>query len=122
MNIEKKYICIVCPNSCRLTVTDDGKTVRVSGASCKRGIEHGKSEYIKPVRMLTTTVSIKGGIHRRISVISDREIPKDKIEECLSVLYRTQLQAPVRAGEVVVKNICKTGADMLASRTMKKKE
>lgn len=120
MSHQKEFVCIVCPNSCRLTVRENDGEITVDGASCKRGILHGKNEYQCPMRMLTSTVAVKGGIHPRISVVSDAEIPKEKMRECLDVLYKTELTAPVRAGETIIENICGTGVDIIASREMKK--
>lgn len=116
---EKEYVCIVCPNSCRLTVRETGGEVEVTGAGCARGVEHGKNEYTNPMRMLTTTVAVKDGIHPRLSVVSDGEIPKEKMKECLDYLYGIEVQAPVKAGEVLAEDICGTGVNILASRSMR---
>lgn len=117
---EKEFVCIACPNSCKLTVTETDGELTVTGAGCKRGICHGQNEYTNPKRMLTTTVAITHGIHPRISVVSDGEIPREKLAECLEYLYGCQVQAPVRRGDVLVSDICGTGVHIRASRSMKK--
>lgn len=119
--VKKEYICIVCPNSCRLEVTDDNGRLSVEGAGCKLGIAHGEKEYTNPERMLTTTVSITGGTHRRLPVISAAELPKDKMEDCLNVLYSRTLKAPVARGQIIEQNICGTGVNIIASRSMKER-
>ncbi|MEG0379037.1 MAG: DUF1667 domain-containing protein [Eubacterium sp.] len=119
--IKKEYTCIVCPNSCSLEVTDNHGTMTVKGAGCKLGIIHGEKEYSNPERMLTTTVVIVGGTHKRLPVISADELPKDKIEACLSALYGCSVKAPVKSGQVIVENICGTGINIVASRSMKEK-
>lgn len=119
---EKEFICIVCPNSCRLKVRENGGEPEVTGAGCARGIEHGKQEYSSPMRMLTTTIAVKDGIHPRLSVVSDGEIPKEKISECLEYLYGIEVKAPVKAGEAVATDLCGTGVNILASRSMKRRE
>ena len=91
----------------------------MDGHGCKRGIDHGKNEYTNPMRMLTTTVAIEGGHHRRLSVSSTGEIPKNMISQCLDVLYAVKLVAPVKRGDVIAADICGTGVDIVASRTMK---
>lgn len=115
---EKEFVCIVCPNSCRLAVQEINGEPEVFGAGCQRGVEHGKQEYTNPKRMLTATVAIRGGIYPRLSVASNGEVPKEKLQECLDYLYGIQIEAPVGCREVVVKNICGTGVDILASRSM----
>ncbi|MDR1540801.1 MAG: DUF1667 domain-containing protein [Clostridiales bacterium] len=116
--MSKQYICIVCPSSCRLTLEErDGKAL-VSGNLCKRGEAYCISEHTAPTRMLTSTIKITGGILPRLPVITSKEIPKSAVFECLSELYALKVKAPVACGEVIVKNICRTGADIIASRSM----
>lgn len=117
----KEYVCIVCPNSCRLQVEEKDGQITVSGNECKRGIDHGIHEYTNPERMLTTTVAIDGGTLPRIPVIGSGEVPKDKLRECLARLYALRVAAPVRCGQVIEHNICGTGVDILASRSMAQK-
>lgn len=116
--MKKEFVCIVCPSSCRLTVEDTQGEPVVSGYGCKRGLQHGIQEFTAPRRMLTTTVAIQQGALPRLPVVSSAELPKAKLEECLQVLYRLQVQAPVTCGQVVVQNICSTGVDICASRTL----
>ena len=116
--MAKEYVCIVCPSSCRLSVEEiDGKIV-VSGNDCKRGIAHGISEYSSPKRMLTTTVTITGGTLRRLPVITAAEIPKSKLMDCLKELYSITVPAPITCGDVIYRDICGTGVDVIASRSM----
>lgn len=120
--MKKEVICIVCPNSCRLTVSEQGGEITVSGHECKRGLEHGISEYRDPRRMLTTTVAIAGGTLPRLPVISTAEIPRGKLGECLQALYKVGVTAPVKSGDLIIKDICGTGVDIAASRSMSKKD
>lgn len=116
---KKEFVCIACPNSCKLTVWEENGEIIVDGASCKRGEEHGRNEYTDPKRMLTATVAISGSLHPRLAVISSGEVPKDKITACLEELYSVKLKAPVAKGDVVLQDICGTGVDIVASRSMK---
>lgn len=118
---KKEFVCIVCPNSCKLSVEEKDGELMVTGAACKRGIIHGRQEYQNPRRMLTTTVVVQDGIYPRISVVSRDEIPKEKLKECLSYLYKIRVSTPIHCGDILVKNICGTGVDILASRSMKTK-
>ena len=116
--MKKEIVCIICPSSCRLTAEDTPGGVTVTGNGCKRGTDHAIQEYTAPLRMLTTTVSVSGTAVRRLPVISADEIPKEILPACLAELYALQLQAPVACGDVVAHNICGTGIDILASRTI----
>lgn len=117
--MSKEIVCIVCPNSCRLLVGEEDGKLTVKGHECRRGEEHGMREYRSPLRMLTTTVAVRGGVLPRLPVISSAETPKAKLDACLQTLYRLELTAPIRAGDVVVKNICDTGVDVIASRSLR---
>ncbi|MDR2748033.1 MAG: DUF1667 domain-containing protein [Treponema sp.] len=116
--MTREFICIVCPTSCRLTVTEAAGRVAVSGNECPRGEKHGIREYQEPTRMLTTTVAIQGGTLPRLPVISREEVPKALLDRCLRTLYAMKVSAPLCCGDVIVKNICNTGVDVIASRSM----
>ena len=120
MDNVREFVCIVCPNSCRLCVGEENGKIVVAGNGCKRGEAHGKSEYTAPMRMLTTTVAITGGALPRLPVVSTGEVPKAALRDCLATLYRVCLAAPVRCGDVVAADICGTGVDVVASRSMEK--
>lgn len=120
--MTREFVCIVCPSSCRLTVSDEGGEITVRGNGCKRGVEHGISEFTNPMRMLTSTVAIEGGTLPRLPVAATGEVPKSRLRECLAAVYAVCACAPVRAGDVIIKNICGTGVDVVAARSMSKKE
>ena len=117
--MKKDFICIVCPQSCRLSVEDSMGEIKVEGYSCKRGIEYGKTEFVSPKRLITTTVKIKNGIHRRLPIMSKGEVPKDQMKDCINFLYSVEVNAPIKNGEVIVENICGTTVDIIASRSIK---
>ena len=120
--MTKEFVCIVCPNSCHLTVTEENGEIKVSGNSCKRGKEHGINEFTRPMRMLTSTVAITGGLLPRLSVVSTGVVPKDQVNDCLQQIYGVTVKAPVRCGDVIIENILNTGVDIVASKTMNVKE
>jgi CxxC motif-containing protein len=105
-----------------LRVTEKDGDITVTGNECARGERHGIHEYREPTRMLTTTVAIRGGVLPRMPVISREEVPKAALGRCLEALYRMELTAPLRCGDIVAKNIAGTGVDVIASRSMSRKE
>lgn len=115
----KNYTCIGCPQSCDLRLEDSNGQITVSGARCGQGQRYATDEYTSPTRMLTTTVAVEGAKIPRLPVISDRPVPKEKLCECLGVLYALRLQSPVAMGDVVYENILDTGVSILASRDLK---
>lgn len=112
-----ELICIVCPRGCHLHV-DEAQNYAVTGNACPRGAEYGVQEFRCPVRTLTSTVVLRGGTHRRLPVRTSRPIPKQKITDAMAVINQLQVEAPVRAGQVLCQDISSTGADLIATRTM----
>jgi CxxC motif-containing protein len=51
-------------------------------------------------------------------VVSKTVMPKGKVLEAAQALRSVEVQAPVKAGDVVVANILGTGVDIIASRNM----
>ena len=113
----KQLVCIVCPRGCRLAV-DEEHGYAVTGNSCPRGAEYGKTELQNPTRTLTTTVCIQGGLHRRLPVRTSTAIPKRLLPAAMAEAAKVRLQAPVEAGQVVIRDLLGTGADLIASRAM----
>lgn len=116
--MKKEYVCIVCPSSCRLSVEEVNGEITVIGNDCRRGYFHGIKEYTAPVRMLTTTIAIKNADLPRLPVIGNDEVPKEKLRECLDILYKTIVSAPIKCGDIIINNICNTGVDICASRSI----
>ena len=113
----KELICIVCPNGCRLKV-DEENGYAVTGNRCARGAEYGRVELLRPTRVVTSTVRCTGGTHPRCPVKTDRPIPKERIFDVMEALEGVSLAAPVSVGQVVIENVCGTGANIVATRGM----
>lgn len=112
--MEKEIICVVCPSSCRITVTGDGKTIgNIEGYTCNRGKEYAKNEYLAPVKTLSTTMKAEGYVSPVIAVRSNRPVPKDMQFDCMEVIRKETARAPFEMGKIVVENILGTGADII---------
>jgi CxxC motif-containing protein len=116
--MEKTITCINCPIGCRMTVEmENGKVTEVKGASCARGVEYTKQEAVSPTRMVTAVVSVPG-CELPLSVKTAVPIPKDKIFDCIKAIESLQLAAPVKMGDVVCKDVCGTGVDVVSTRDL----
>ena len=113
----RELICIVCPNGCHLRV-DEENGYQVSGNACPRGGEYGRAELLHPTRVLTGTVRLHGGEISRCPVKTREPIPKDRILDAARALGSVDLQVPVWVGDVVLSNVCGTGVDVVATRTV----
>lgn len=113
----KELICIVCPKGCHLLI-DEENNCKVTGNQCARGEEYGRVELTAPTRVVTSTVCAQGGLHPRLSVKTDSPIPKKKIMEAMTLLDGITVQAPIRTGDIIVKNLLNTGANFVATRDL----
>ena len=74
---QRELTCINCPLGCQLTVTlENGAVATVAGNGCPRGDRYARDEVCHPVRMLTSTVPVRGGALRRVSVKTAAPIPR----------------------------------------------
>lgn len=113
----KELICIVCPKGCHLHV-DEANGYQVTGNGCPRGAEYGKIELTHPTRVVTSTVRCAGGRYPRCPVKTDRPVPKERIFDVMRALDGVELAASVQVGQVVLTDVCHTGANVVATRTM----
>jgi len=116
--MTKELICIVCPQGCRLTVSDESGELTVTGNTCKRGVAYGIAETTAPTRVITTTVEITDSYWCRLPVKTDGGVPKGKIFECMDAINQITVKAPVKTGDVVLADILGTGVNVVAARTM----
>ncbi len=110
--------CINCPVGCRLTVElENGQVVSVTGNTCPRGVTYARQECVDPLRMVTAVVPVEGSA-APLSVKTRTPIPKKEIKNCMKKLADAKLTAPIKAGDVVMANICGTGVDVIATKSV----
>lgn len=113
-----KLVCINCPLGCNIEVFINGDDIRVQGNSCKRGEAYGIKECTNPTRIVTTTVPIINGTEKVLPVRTERDIPKDKIFECIRALKYITVEAPVKIGDVILSNVAGTGVDVVSTKNI----
>ncbi|KYH29512.1 DUF1667 domain-containing protein [Clostridium thermopalmarium] len=117
-NIE--LTCIGCPMGCTLEVIlEDKKVIEVKGNSCIKGIAYAEKECTNPMRIVTSTVEIENGELNVVSVKTEKDIPKDKIYECIKTLKGIKVKAPINIGDVIIENAAGTGVNIIATKRVK---
>lgn len=115
----KEMVCIVCPMSCKLSVEmENDKVKNVSGNTCIRGVKYAREELTNPTRMVTSTVFIKNAALTRLPVATRSPIPKSKINDVMKQINKVKVKAPVSREDIIIKNVCRTGVDIIATRSM----
>lgn len=114
------YTCIVCPNSCEITVTLDktNAITKVTGNLCPKGDAYVRQEIIDPRRTIATSVRVRGGVLPLASVRLNKAVPKDKIFAVMAAIKDLTLDAPVQTGDVAIANILGLGSDVIVTRSV----
>lgn len=110
--------CINCPVGCRMTVElADGQVISVTGNACRRGEAYARQECTDPRRMVTAVIPVAGS-DTPLSVKTRAPIPKARIADCMAALADVQMRAPIEAGSVVLADVCGTGVDVIATKSV----
>lgn len=119
---EVAIICIGCPKGCKITLThdDSNRILSITGCGCKNGEDYAKNEFTAPVRIFTSTVRVEGGELALAPVKTKGSVPKGMLMECARQTCKVLVKAPVKIGDVIIKNLCGTGVDLVAARNIKK--
>jgi CxxC motif-containing protein len=105
-----------------MEVTYSGhKIIKVDNTDCKKGKDYAYQELFKPVRIFTSTVFVKNGHLPLVSVRTDQPIPKRKIFEVMKIISRKKVIAPVKIGDIIIKNVVNTGANIIATKNVNRK-
>ena len=108
--------CIICPMGCNMEVTLDrekGIVENVLDNGCPRGAKYAEKELLNPTRTLTTTIKVLQGNLAVVPVKSKDELPKDKLLQYMEVIRRTSVKAPIKVGDILIKDILGSGIDIV---------
>ena len=120
VSVVKVIRCIVCPTGCQIQAISKGSEIVFEGYTCERGLEYAQQEYFEPKRILTTTIRVESGLLPLIPVRSDKPILKDKLDEALIEIAKTQVSAPIEMGDILIENILGLELNIIASRNLAK--
>ena len=117
-----QFNCTTCPSECHLTVeVERGADVAVvevrsvTGNSCPRGDTFAHQELTCPMRVLTTTVAVSGGDEALLPVRTAEAIPLKLHAQAMDLIRGLVIEAPIRMGDTVLKDLLNTGIDLIAS-------
>lgn len=113
--MEKRVLtCIGCPLGCAITVESVEK---ITGYTCKRGLEYARKEITCPARTVTSTVRVLGGAVPVLSVRTATDVPKDAIWKVMEAINALEVSAPVQIGDVLAEDIAGTGVALVATKS-----
>ncbi|MGM9557917.1 MAG: DUF1667 domain-containing protein [Oscillospiraceae bacterium] len=119
--MKRVLTCIGCPLGCQITVELHGaQIISVTGNTCRRGSEYARKEVTNPTRIVTSSVPVTGscGQTAMVSCKTEHDIPKSKVFDVIAGLKTVRVQAPVKIGDVLLKNVAGTGVDVIATKNV----
>ena len=119
--MKENLLCISCPLGCQLEVEFSKKKIlSVKGNSCKKGVEYAEKEIFHPERIVTTTVKISGASLPLLPVKTEASVAKELCFKVIESASKLQVKAPVKRGEVLIRDILKSGVNLVATRSVEK--
>ncbi len=117
--------CIICPMGCLMEVTIRREenaihVLDVKDNTCPRGEDYAKKELVNPTRTLTTTIAVIAGESFLVPVKSDGEVPKERLMDCMEVIRRKSIKAPVKRGDILIRDILGSGVNVIACADVSK--
>lgn len=121
--MQREFICIVCPNSCRISVEYEGTKIKnIKGEKCSKGKDYVKNEITNPLRVFTGSILVEDGDFPLVSVKTTTPIPKKYLKKVGEVSHRIKVKAPIKIGQVVASNLLGEKIDLIATREIKIKK
>ncbi|MEG0692025.1 MAG: DUF1667 domain-containing protein [Oscillospiraceae bacterium] len=108
LNIKQKVVvtCIICPNSCKITIEEKNGEQIYSGNQCKRGINFAQNEITNPKRSFQTTVKTASKTLPYLPVKTNGEIPKSELFHLIKELNKITVTQNIRCGDIVLADFC----------------
>ncbi len=120
--MNKTFTCVLCPNSCEVTITYTGDTIeQVAGNRCPKGRAYVEQELLDPRRTISTSVLVEGGDWPLVSVRLTAPIPLKEVLPLMDKIRAIRLEAPVEPGQVLMHGVLGTEADLITTSCVAKR-
>lgn len=119
---KKEITCILCPNGCDILIEySDEELIEIEGAVCPKGKEYARQEIKDPLRILTSSVMVKGGDTSLVSVKSDKPVPLENIMDIMEELKELKVKAPISIGDIIIEKPNGIDCNIIATREVENK-
>lgn len=119
--MKREFTCIICPNGCEITAeVENGTVISVEGALCPKGKDYVNQELTNPQRNIATSVLVRGGALPLASVRLTNPIPKSEIFHAMEEIKKITLDAPVKAGMVVIPGVLGYDSDVIITKNVER--
>jgi len=124
--MRKELICVLCPKGCQLQAEiqegQEPTAIDVIGNLCDKGPEWARQEIVNPMRTIASSVLVEQGDFPLVSVRTDSPISLKSIFHVMREIKAVKLKAPVKIGEIVIKNVAGLPCNIIATRNVQKLE
>lgn len=114
--MKRTLTCIICPRGCTLTAEIENGQVAVTGHTCPKGAEYAVNEVLHPMRTVTATIRVSNRRDTMVSVKTAAPVPKDRMMDVMAVLRKTNLEAPISIGQILLPDI--DGSAIIATKSI----
>jgi CxxC motif-containing protein len=114
----KQITCISCPVGCRINVDVLNGEHIFSGNKCVDGTLFAETELAAPLHTMTIMVRTAFPDIPFLSVRTNREVPKEKVNKAIRLLSKITVKERKRIGETIIRNILGTNCDIIAASDM----
>ena len=114
--MRRDMTCIICPRGCALKVEIEGDNITVTGNSCPKGRQYAIDECTNPTRTVTSSVRVENREDTMVSVKTASPVPKDKIFEVMRLIRAKSVCAPVKIGDIIIKDVF--GTSIVATKNI----
>jgi len=115
--VIREVICDKCDKRCLITTDTSNDQLECYGSLCNDGIKYATVELSNKA-IFTTLVRVKGSNHNVVPVKSSKPLDKKLWVECSKALSRVYVGVPIKAGDIICKNILNTGADIICTKNI----
>ena len=92
---------------------------RISGNHCPKGRAYAEQELLDPRRTIATSVLVEGGERPLVSVRLTAPVPLKEVLPLMETIRKIRLQAPVEPGQVLLRGVLGTEADLITTSRVK---
>jgi len=114
-DLRKTIVCIRCPLGCEIVAEKREDIYKIQNNKCTKGWDYAFSELTNPVRYVTSTIAMDRNPANRLPVRTSLPVPKDKMFAVMSAIKQVEVKTPVHEGQILIKNVAGTEADIIAS-------
>jgi len=85
-------------------------------------MKYAQDELTNPVRTFTSTIRVKEGALPVCPIRSRTPLPLEKVFDVMKEVALASPSAPISIGQVLIENVCGTGIDIVASRSLGRRD